>query len=62
VVISALVHYQEGDPGRGFYDMAERKGLIPRGLNVSNRALNPARSSPVRLSPSAAPARVASAA
>ena len=62
MLISALVHHQEGDPSRGFYDMAERKGLIPRGLNVSNRALNPARSWPVRLSPSVAPARVASAA
>jgi hypothetical protein len=62
VLISALVHYQERDPRRGLYDMAERKGLIPRGLNVSNRALNPARSSPVRLSPSVAPAPVASAA
>jgi hypothetical protein len=29
VLISALVHHQEGHPGRGFYDMAERKGLIP---------------------------------
>ena len=31
--ISALVHHQEGDPGRGFSDMAERMGLIPRGLS-----------------------------
>jgi hypothetical protein len=32
VLISALVHHQDGDPGRGFYDLAERKGLIPRSL------------------------------
>lgn len=32
VLISALVHHQDGDPGRGFYELAERKGLITRGL------------------------------
>lgn len=32
VLISALVHHQDGDPGRGFYDLAERKDLIARGL------------------------------
>ena len=25
VLISALVHHQDGDPGGGFYDLAERK-------------------------------------
>ena len=29
VLISALVHHQDSDPGRGFYDLAERKDLIP---------------------------------
>jgi hypothetical protein len=32
VLISALVHHQDGGPGGGFYDFAERKGLIPAGL------------------------------
>ena len=31
VLISALVHHQDGDPGGGFYDLAERRGLIRPG-------------------------------
>lgn len=37
VLISALVHHQDSDPGRGFYDLAERKDLIPRGLRQMAR-------------------------
>jgi hypothetical protein len=37
VLISALVHRQDGDPGGGFYDLAERKGLIPHGLRQMAR-------------------------
>ena len=37
MLISALVHHQEGDPGGGFHDMAERKSPIPRGLSQMAR-------------------------
>ena len=37
VLISALVHHQDGDPGGGFYDLAEGKGLIPPGLRQMAR-------------------------
>ena len=37
MLISALVHHQEGEPGGGVFGMAERKGPIPRGLSQMAR-------------------------
>ena len=56
VLISALVHHRDSDPGRRFYDLAERKDLIPRGLRQMARWEwwgRPRRRGPSRLQPRA---------
>lgn len=56
MLISALVHHQDGGPGHGFYDLAERKGLIPRGMapnGAVGKVDRPRCCSPSRLQPRA---------